>query len=43
MRSWGRSQQFPRLFAIVVVQISGLGPTDTRYFDPVNTPKGRGE
>src|SRR5262245_10396831 len=27
----------------VVVQISGLGPTDTRYFDPANAPKGRSE
>jgi pimeloyl-ACP methyl ester carboxylesterase/quercetin dioxygenase-like cupin family protein len=23
----------------VLVQISGFGPTDTRYFDPANTPK----
>jgi pimeloyl-ACP methyl ester carboxylesterase/uncharacterized RmlC-like cupin family protein len=23
----------------VLVEISGLGPTDTRYFDPANTPK----
>src|SRR6266566_2962944 len=24
----------------VLVEISGFGPTDTRYFDPANTPKG---
>jgi hypothetical protein len=23
----------------VLVEISGFGPTDTRYFDPANTPK----
>jgi hypothetical protein len=22
-----------------IVQISGVGPTDTRYFDPANDPK----
>ena len=26
---------------LVLVQISGFGPTDTRYFDPANTPGGR--
>ena len=25
----------------VVVEISGFGPTDTRYFDPANDPKSR--
>ena len=23
----------------VLVEISGFGPTDTRYFDPANAPK----
>ena len=27
----------------VLVEISGFGPTDTRYFDPANTPKGAGD
>jgi len=27
----------------VLVEISGFGPTDTRYFDPSNTPKGAGD
>src|SRR5258706_4461174 len=27
----------------VLVEISGFGPTDTRYFDPSNTPKGPGD
>ncbi len=27
----------------VLVEISGFGPTDTRYFDPANTPKGPGD
>ena len=26
----------------VLVEISGFGPTDTRYFDPANTPKAPG-
>jgi hypothetical protein len=27
----------------VLVEISGFGPTDTRYFDPANTPKAPGD
>jgi quercetin dioxygenase-like cupin family protein len=27
----------------VVVQISGLGPTDTKYFDPANDPRAKGK
>jgi quercetin dioxygenase-like cupin family protein len=27
----------------VIVQISGYGPTDTRYFDPSNDPKSQGK
>jgi len=27
----------------VIVQISGYGPTDTRYFDPANDPKSGGK
>src|SRR5712672_1963251 len=27
----------------VLVEISGFGPTDTRYFDPANTPKRAGD
>jgi pimeloyl-ACP methyl ester carboxylesterase len=27
----------------VLVEISGFGPTDTRYFDSANTPKGAGD
>jgi len=23
----------------VIVEVSGYGPTDTRYFDPANDPK----
>jgi hypothetical protein len=26
----------------VLVQISGFGPTDTRYFNPADTPKASG-
>jgi len=27
----------------VVVQISGYGPTDTKYFDPANDPANKNE
>jgi hypothetical protein len=27
----------------VIVQVSGYGPTDTRYFDPRNDPKAAGK
>lgn len=38
----GRDNHFARTDTDpVIVEISGYGPTDTRYFDPVNDPKPR--
>jgi len=35
---FGRTEAEP-----VIVQVSGYGPTDTRYFDPANDPRARGK